>query len=255
MVAIVEQALAPGVWSWQLNRPEKRNAIRPDMLDWIRVRAGELAGEVVVVSGAGGRVFSAGFDLNALPQTPSETALGSPLPDAPLIAATAAMKDADAIFIAALDGPAIGAAAELVFCCDFQVAHPKVWFQVPAAALGVVYHPEGLRAFHARLGPAFARRLLLAGERLGAAELHQAGRLTHLVAPEEVGPRALELATGLAKASAGSTRAHARMLRALEHGNVSPELLQQHVDERRQAYARAEIGRARASLGLAKTSS
>ena len=48
-----EQTLAPGLLRWTLSHPAKRNALSPDMLAWLQRRAGALAGEVVLLSGAG----------------------------------------------------------------------------------------------------------------------------------------------------------------------------------------------------------
>ncbi len=236
-MSIVEQALAPKQWLWTLNRPEKRNALRPQMLQWIAERAAALAGDVVVIRGAGGRVFSAGFDLNALPEAGHE--LGEQLPDEPLIQATRAMVNADATFVAAVDGPAIGAAVELLAVCDFQVAHTGTWCRVPAGALGVVYHPEGLARFHARLGSALARRMLLAGEKICADELHRAGFLSHLVDASDVGTKAHELAGALASADPTSTSSHRHMLRALDqYVQVGEDILQMHQKARLRAYRR-----------------
>ncbi len=225
------------MWLWTLNRPAKRNALRREMFAWIAERAAQLAGEVVVIRGAGGRVFSSGFDLDALPEPGLAT-----VPDAALIAASKALEVADATLIAAVDGPAIGAAVELLCRCDFQVAHPGVWCRVPAASLGVVYHADGLAAFHARLGSALARRLLVAGEKVDATELHGAGFLSHIVAADEVGPRAYALAETIAANNPASTRAHRQMFRALDHGQVTPELLQLHTQARVLAYARITHG-------------
>ncbi|MBL4688525.1 MAG: enoyl-CoA hydratase/isomerase family protein, partial [Nannocystaceae bacterium] len=133
-----------GVITWTLDAPARKNAVSPDALRYIQRRCAELSGAVVVLRGAGSESFCAGFDLAALGEAPTPATGEQDLPDAPLIAATRAMRDADATFIAAIEGYAIGAGVELACACDLRLAKQGAWFQVPAARLGVVYHAEGL---------------------------------------------------------------------------------------------------------------
>ena len=179
-----EQTLAPGLLRWTLSHPAKRNALSPDMLAWLQRRAAALAGEVVLLSGAGEPSFCAGFDLDALPEDPVAKDM-SEAPDAALIAATAALRRADATFVAVLHGPVFGAGVELACCCDLRLARDDTRFTVPAARLGVVYHPAGVDLLERCLGLALTQRLLLLGDTLDAAELLRAGGL-HGVHPEQL---------------------------------------------------------------------
>lgn len=227
-----EESRDGALW-WTLDKPERRNAVGPDALRWIARRCATLCGETVVLRGAGDTAFCAGFDLTAL----RPTAEGHP-PDAPLAEATAAMEAADATFIAAINGFAIGAGLELVCACDLRIATEDAWFAIPAAKLGVVYHAAGLRRLHAVLGPAVLRRLLLLGERVNADALAEAGALTHLVASTSL---SATIETTVAAAGRGaplSLRAHRSFLRALQRGETSAQLLEQHRAARTEAYAR-----------------
>jgi len=232
-----EESRDGALW-WTLDRPERRNAVGPDALRWISRRCATLRGETVVLSGAGDDAFCAGFDLTAL----HPTADGPP-PDAPLAEATAAMEAADATFIAAINGFAIGAGLELVCACDLRIASDDAWFAIPAAKLGVVYHAAGLRRLHAVLGSAVLRRLLLLGERVQADALAEAGALTHLVARTSL-PGAVETAVAaVGRGAPLSQRAHRSFLRALQREGSSAELLEQHQGARTVAYARIREAR------------
>ncbi len=235
---IREQTLAPGVLRWVLDNPSKRNAVHPDALAWIRARAGALRGEVVLLTGAGTRAFSAGFDLSALPEALSEAAARDGLPDRPLIAACDAIEAADACFVAVLNGYVIGAGVELACACDLRVAREGVWFQVPAARLGVVYHARGLQRFRAVFGPGLTRRLMLLADRLSAEEVLAVGGLARLVRDQEqLDAVARELAERLRGFSTRSTRGHREMLRSLERdGAPDAARLEVHEKRRRAAY-------------------
>lgn len=238
-----EESRDGALW-WTLDKPERRNAVGPDALRWISQRCASLRGETVVLRGAGDDAFCAGFDLTAL----NPTADGPP-PDAPLAEATAAMGAADATFIAAINGFAIGAGLELVCACDLRIARDDAWFSIPAAKLGVVYHAAGLRRLHAVLGPAILRRLLLLGERVNADALAEAGALTHLVAPTSLSATVETTVAALGRGAPLSQRAHRDFLRALQHAETSAELLEQHQDARTEAYARIAAARVAKSDG------
>lgn len=232
-----EESRDGALW-WTLDKLERRNAVGPDALRWITRRCATLRGETVVLRGAGDEAFCAGFDLTAL----NPSADGPP-PDAPLAEATAAIEAADATFIAAINGFAIGAGLELVCACDLRIASDDVWFAIPAAKLGVVYHAAGLQRLHAVLGPAILRRLLLLGERVHADALAEAGALTHLVARTSL-PGSIE--TTVAAVGRGaplSQRAHRSFLRALQCEGASAELLERHQVARTEAYARIREAR------------
>ena len=233
-----EESRDGALW-WTLDKPERRNAVGPDALRWISRRCAQLRGEVVVLRGAGDSAFCAGFDLTAL-----RPRVDGPPPDAPLAEATTAMEAADATFIAAINGFAIGAGLELACACDLRIATDDAWFAIPAAKLGVVYHAAGLRRLHAVLGPAILRRLLLLGERVHADAVADAGALTHLVARTSLSGAIEATVAAVGRGAPLSQRAHRTFLRALQRDGTSAELLGQHEEDRTEAYARIREARA-----------
>lgn len=226
--------------TWTLDNPRKRNAIHPDALAWIARRCTELHGEVVVLRGDGDDAFCAGFDLDALDPTPD-----GPHPDAPLAAATEAMEQADATFIAAINGLTIGAGVELCCACDLRIAVEDAWFAIPAAKLGVVYHAAGLERLHAVLGAALVHRLLLLGERVEATAAFEAGALTHLVRRTALDPTIDATTEALARGNVRSQAAHRTFLRALQRGRLDASARESHARARNAAYA--DIARRRAA--------
>jgi enoyl-CoA hydratase/carnithine racemase len=211
-----EQTLAPGLLRWTLSHPAKRNALSPDMLAWLQRRAAALAGEVVLLSGEGPS-FCAGFDLDALPEDPVAKDM-SEAPDAALVAATAALRRADATFVAVLHGPIFGAGVELACCCDLRLARDDTRFTVPAARLGVVYHPAGVDLLQRCLGLALTQRLLLLGDTLDAADLLRTGGVHGVYPAAELAGAADRAIERLMAGAPASLRAHRDRLRGQDPG-------------------------------------
>ncbi len=223
-----------GVHTWWLCNEARRNAVSPDALRWIAERAAELRGQIVVLRGAGERAFCAGFDLTALAD-----ALGrqpDAMPDASLIAATSAMREADATFVAVLHGYAIGAGVELACACDLRLACRGMFFAVPAAELGVVYHADGLLCVREVFGPAGVRRLLMLGDRVSAEEAWTAGALVRLVDPGEIESALDDVLTRLRRAAPLSLQGSRDLLRRFDRGPLSNSDRREHDARRRHAY-------------------
>lgn len=242
-----ETTLAPGLLRWTLTHPKKRNALTPAMLAWLAARAAELRGEVVLLTGDGDASFCAGFDLDAMPDALADDA---PAPDLPLITTTAALRRADATFIAVVHGHVVGAGVELACSCDLRIAREDARFTVPAARLGLVYHEGGVALLHRTLGGALARRILLLGETLQADELLRAGGV-HAVHPAgELQDAALTAAQRLRAGAPASLRAHRDRLRLLESGLPADEAYER---ARRAAFASDDHREGRAAARERRT--
>ncbi|MEM7158694.1 MAG: enoyl-CoA hydratase/isomerase family protein [Myxococcota bacterium] len=226
------QVGAHGIQHWWLSNEARRNAVSPAALEWIAMACAGLRGEVVVLRGAGGRAFCAGFDLTALTVPAPE---GS-LPDSPLIAATTAMQQADATFVAVIEGYAIGAGVELACACDLRIARQGAFFAIPAAELGVVYHAHGLQTIREVFGPAGVRRLLLLGDRITAQEAYDAGALVRLPDTESLESTVDDVIARLRRAAPLSIQGNRDLLRTLDRGPVPPEVATEHEARRRASY-------------------
>jgi enoyl-CoA hydratase/carnithine racemase len=78
--------------------------------------------------------------------------------------------------------------------CDVRVASTSASFGIPAARLGILYRPEGVRDLVAGIGRQSAMRLLVLGERMSGEQAARAGLVAHLTEPSAALARALELA-------------------------------------------------------------
>jgi enoyl-CoA hydratase len=173
-----------------LDRPAKRNALDPEMCAaLVRELLAAVAGgaRAIVLTGAGEKAFSAGFDLEVLAEAEQawppvlEALARSPIP-----------------VVCAVNGVAFGGGAELAASCDLRVAHAEVRFSMPPARLGIVYHAAGLARFSAIVGESRARELFLTARVIDVATAERWGLVDHVVPVDQVVPRALALAEEMA---------------------------------------------------------
>jgi enoyl-CoA hydratase/carnithine racemase len=180
------------------NRPERRNAFTLDMWrDVPRICAaieGDAGVRAVVLTGAAGH-FSAGADIRefeAVRKTTSEAHVYEQAVDACCDTIAGISKPT----IAAITGVCMGGGCHVAVSCDFRFAHPEATFGIPAAKLSIVYGIRATQKLLAVVGMANAKRILYAGEHIGAAEAHGLG-LVDKVAPGPLAA-AMEFAQALA---------------------------------------------------------
>ncbi|MBY8858650.1 enoyl-CoA hydratase/isomerase family protein [Nocardia sp. CA2R105] len=143
-----------------VDRQERRNALDPEhwsALTSAIAEAREQGARAVVLTGAGS-TFCAGGDLNS---DPAET--GARLEDA-----FEAIRRSPVPVLAHLNGPAIGAGAQLAVTCDLRVMSPAADLRVPAAAISLPVSPGTIRRIVALAGVGAARAMLIGGDVLNA---------------------------------------------------------------------------------------
>jgi 2-(1,2-epoxy-1,2-dihydrophenyl)acetyl-CoA isomerase len=125
--------IANGIGIVTLNRPDKLNALDPelcqDLVEALRMLATSDAVRVIVITGAG-RAFCAGADLTLLER--DGTALVAAGKEIALI-----IRSAPKPVLAAVNGVAAGGGANLALACDYRVASEQ-------ASIGQVFHKLGL---------------------------------------------------------------------------------------------------------------
>lgn len=202
-----------GVLHCILNRPEALNALTPDLLftlaDVVRDVAPRPDVHLVLVSGTGGRAFSAGFDLKVLRALGKQAHQG-----APLETATAALLGCAKPTVAAVDGYCLGAGMDLAMSCDFRFATPGSRFGVPAIAIGTVYRPRAVARFVDVLGPTVTKQLFMMGRRFTAEAALDAGIAQVVAGPDELIATARDWA-GYGPESSAAVEAHKQIIDAL----------------------------------------
>jgi len=213
-----------GIARLTLHRPERLNAFTAAMHQEVRDALGRVRADrsvrVLVLTGAG-RGFCAGQDLTdrASGGSGAQLDLGGSLERDynPLVLG---LRGLEVPVIAAVNGVAAGAGANLALACDLVIAARSASFIQAFARLGLVPDCGGTWFLPQLLGPARAMGLALTGERLTAEQAAAWGLIWRCVAdealPESVTTLAAELAAlaprGLARTKQALQGAGARTL-------------------------------------------
>ena len=187
-----------------IERPRSRNAV--DLATARALREGFDAFEadeearVLVLTGAGGEAFCAGFDLKSDGLDVDDRA--GPLGFTRLTPAKPT--------IAAIDGWAVAGGLELALWCDLRLATPASTFGCLERRWGVPLIDGGTQRLPRVVGLGRALDLILTGRPVGAEEALAIGLVTELVEPGAHLERALELAERLAAFPQGALLADRR---------------------------------------------
>ncbi|MEX2626476.1 MAG: enoyl-CoA hydratase-related protein [Ilumatobacteraceae bacterium] len=163
--------IADGVTLVTLDRPERRNAVDHATLVELRAAQHDLADARVVVLTGAPPAFCAGADLTGVEEGEFARLLSEVLQG---------FTGLDGVVLAAIDGPALGAGAQLAVAADLRIATPGSRFGIPAARLGLVVDHWTVERLSREVGWPVARAMLLGAETYDAERLHQMGSVHRL---------------------------------------------------------------------------
>jgi len=215
--------LADGVATLTFNRPDRLNSITEEMHQEIASALGTVESDATVrallVTGAG-RGFCAGQDLNLRQSlgTGGGFDVGAALERHynPLIRRLRALRKP---VIAAVNGPAAGAGANIAFACDIVVAARSASFLQAFCRLGLVPDAGGTWVLPRLVGSARAMGLAMLGESLPAEQAAQWGLIWKVVDDDKLMAEARSLAQKLARGpTAGLGLIKEALNRSLENG-------------------------------------
>jgi methylglutaconyl-CoA hydratase len=204
-----------GVRTITLNRPERRNALVPEMQEELiaALKGAESAGARVVVLAGAGEAFCAGLDLSALQGMAGQSAEEYRVDAERIGRMFRALWECDLPTLAVVQGAAVAGGTGLATICDFTLASPEAKFGYTEARIGFV--PALVSAYLAlQVGDKAARGLLLSARIFGAEEALRLGLVSEIVERGQLQTRAMELAAQLMANSPESLRATKRLLRA-----------------------------------------
>ncbi len=220
------------------NRPAQHNALSPELLaDLCAVLAAwETSGEVrvVILTGAGDKAFSAGYDINAIASVGPEHEAGSDQTDnqgsadnepqqTPFERGLAAVKNFPYPTIAMLNGHCFGGALHMALCCDMRIAADHIAMAMPPAKLGLVYGAEGLAQFIQVLGSARAREMFFTGRTYKGAQIGEMGLAGQLLPADQLESTVLALAEDIARNAPLALRGIKRIMNIVEQPALSAE--------------------------------
>jgi len=196
-----------------LNRPEKRNAISFLLVDEIMAALDAIqqsAAQVVLLTGAG-KAFCAGMDLEELKTLLGKSHDENVSDSARMAGLFRRLYDFPLTTIAAVNGAAIAGGTGLATMCDFTLAVADAKFGYTEVRIGFI--PAIVSSILVwQVGHKIARDLLLTGRTFDAREGYRLGLINEIVAPENLMPRARELARQVLQNSPSSVRATKKLI-------------------------------------------
>jgi len=196
------EAKENGVAWLTLNRPERLNALSPEMTGMLSETLQRLATDrevgAIVITGAG-RGWCSGGDVKTMEsrgrdQTVEDRVEGLRRShQLPLL-----MRNCPKVIVAAINGPVAGAGLGLALACDLRIAGKSARFGTAFVRIGYSGDYGGTWSLTRLVGTAKARELYLLGDVIDAEEAHRLGVVNRLVDDDKLRDEAMAMARRLA---------------------------------------------------------
>ena len=191
--------IADSIATITLNRPERLNAMGPQMADEISEAVDHLEGARALLITGAGRAFCSGADLQA---RGGAAALGASGPYGALTRSynptMVKLSKLSVPIVTAVNGPAAGIGCSLALCSDFAIAGKSAYFLQAFVNIGLV--PDGGSSWMLPrlIGKARATQMMLLGEKIGGEQAADWGLIYKCVEDADLQAEAKTLAARLA---------------------------------------------------------
>ncbi|MFZ1793287.1 MAG: enoyl-CoA hydratase [Anaerolineae bacterium] len=195
-----------GIAHIRLNRPDVLNALTRDMLRGISAALDEAANDAsiraIILSGAG-RAFCAGDDLAEAAQLFDKNISLRQTREhlEEFQAITRKILSIPKPVIAAIQGAAVGAGAEIAIACDLRIASEDAYFMFAEAKRGLFQTNGVMYLLPRMIGHARAAHLMMSADKLKAEPAREMGLVTQVCRADELMPAAQNMAQKLSKNS------------------------------------------------------
>jgi enoyl-CoA hydratase/carnithine racemase len=193
----------------EIRRPEQRNAVSLAMWNVLPEAVSEAALDpslrALILRGSGTEAFSAGADLDELPEIYSD-AVATRTYLAAMHRAYAALRGLPFPTIAAIRGSCMGGGCGLALACDLRFASSDARLAIPAAKLGLAYSFADTALLVEHVGPARAKDLLCSGRLVDAAEALNIGLIDFIAEVDAFDRVVADYAQALCRRSPASVR-------------------------------------------------
>lgn len=198
---VVLEQFEDGVVTLTLNRPEKLNSMTDEMFRQLLEAIDRLSQDdkvgAVIITGAG-RAFCAGADMEGLASKRDRT-FQQRVADLRLkYRLQSAIRSSPKLFIAMLNGPAVGWGLLLALACDFRLAASTASLRAGFARIAASGDCGITGGLLRLIGVDGVRRMLILDESVSGAEACRMGLMTHAVEPDLLEAKTRELAHSLA---------------------------------------------------------
>ncbi|NKB75619.1 MAG: crotonobetainyl-CoA hydratase [Gammaproteobacteria bacterium] len=178
--------------------------------------------KVCIITGAGEKIFSAGWDLKSLDSGDAQLDnwWENEDPDLGGFAGITEMWNLNKPVIAALNGLTIGAGFEIALACDLIIAADHVEFALPELPLGIVPDAGALQRLPRRLPYNIALEMLYLGRRMKAGEAASYGLVNKVVSGDELMSCAYKWAEQLADVAPLALQSIKEVLRSIDSESI-----------------------------------
>jgi len=178
-----------------IDRPKVLNALNMATMEELGEVFTDLAADrevrVVILTGSGEKAFVAGADINELQKNnPVEAKAYTHRGQAVLDL----IENLGKPVIACINGFALGGGCEIAMACTMRLVSEKARLGQPEVKLGLIPGYGGTQRLPRLVGTGLAMQILLTGEMISAQEAYRIGLVNEVVAPEQLIPRAEEIA-------------------------------------------------------------
>lgn len=186
------------------HNPSRLNALTPAFLKEYAALLDEIEQDdrlsVIILTGAG-KAFIAGADISAMANMSPEDASRYANDTTQLYRK---MEESKKVFIAAVNGYALGGGCELALACDLRVASSLARFGLPETGLGIFPGGGGTQRLPRLIGMARAKELVYTAKTIGAEEAERIGLVNRVTQPEVLLEDAHKLAASILTNSANA---------------------------------------------------
>lgn len=213
-MALVEYIVSNRVAVITLNRPEKRNALNPELVSLLHMAFQKAAADTlvkVIILRANGEAFCAGADLAYLQQLQKFTFDENLADSRNLMQLYHFIYTLPKVVIAQVEGHALAGGSGLVTVCDFAFAVPEAKFGYTEVRIGFI--PAIVSTFLIRkLGEGKAKELLLSGRTLLAEEAARLGMISRVVPKDNITAEVENLSQQLVSSASAQSLAATKTL-------------------------------------------
>ena len=187
-----------GITVMKISAPKSLNALNSTILKEIDsfVSGLDNSTRVLIITGDGEKSFVAGADISEMahlnePQGFEFGRLGAQV--------FRKIETLPIPVIAAVNGFALGGGCELAMACDIRIASVKAKFGQPEVGLGIIPGFSGTHRLPKLIGQGYAKEMIYTGKVIRADEALRIGLVNAIYEPEELMPKALEMAAMMLK--------------------------------------------------------
>jgi methylmalonyl-CoA decarboxylase len=240
-VGLMLRTLNGRVGTLQFNYDNKLNclshALMQEIMEGLHALEREGAYVIVIRARAGAKVWSAGHDVNELPEPRRDPlSYGDPLETL-----LRHIQDCPVPVVAMVEGTVWGGACDLCCSCDIVVAAEGTTFAMTPAKIGIPYNASGLIHFINHIGLNKAKEMFFTARPTPVHEAWNNGFVNHEVPAADLERFTYDLAARIARNAPLAVRAIKVQFRLLTRGNlIDAETAERIQAIRRQVYDSAD---------------